>query len=111
MNWHSEISQLGYQAEWRREKAEQYPDDFKRNLKAAAALAKLAADLLKPEYEFQRKRIEKLLEHDDNNASVMTQAWSEWTGNIYVSDDVGELLNFIIFIMDLTTLRMALQTA
>jgi hypothetical protein len=79
------VEQLEHQAEWRREKAEQYPDDS-RNLDAAENLERLAKEIDSLKKSDIALRIESLWElaSEKKHETWRADEWfTEETGSIY----------------------------
>ena len=64
LDWESEAASLRHIAGWRRRNAEWYPEESRRNLEAAECLDRIADDLVKPETELLRRRVETLIGDD-----------------------------------------------
>ncbi len=64
INWNTESEGLHASAEWRRAKAEEYPQDAKRNLEAARRLDEIADHLADSSFYFLHRKIEQCVGDD-----------------------------------------------
>jgi hypothetical protein len=68
---------LEYAAEWRREKAAEYPEDADRNLQAAQTLDRMAADVKKFQGSQWHWRLQGLFDGAPERFSEVLSFWSE----------------------------------
>ncbi|MGX1321799.1 hypothetical protein AB7M17_005252 [Bradyrhizobium sp. USDA 377] len=97
-----EAQDLGYSAEWRRQKAREYPDD-RRNLEAAELLEKLAGEVRALQGSEIHRRLDAFAESYEGDLGSFSEVWSEYKrrigfwefpdGQSYLSDMLKAMLS------------------
>jgi hypothetical protein len=76
-----EADELEACAEWRKEKAKEYPEDAQRNLDASAALTRLAAEVRALDGSEHHKRLSAVMEACDD-LYAFCESWNDYRRQI-----------------------------
>ncbi|WP_143278259.1 hypothetical protein [Bradyrhizobium sp. UFLA03-84] len=89
---------LSMSAEWRREKAEEFPHDANRNLEAAAELDRLAAEALKAVGSSLDRRFSQAFERVEEDCLCWTEQESQLIREVgfHWSGDINDFINTLI---------------
>jgi hypothetical protein len=77
-----EAQDLEYSAEWRRQKAQQYPEDARRNLEAAQLLEKLAVEIRALDGSEVHRQLSAAIEANYDDLLPFSESWSDYKRRI-----------------------------
>ncbi len=94
VDWQQLADDLSYQAEWRREKASEYPHDSKRNIEAAHSLERIRDGLNALPAELKRE-FERFA-RDPETCASLCEEWDLQVGMILPPADAEALVKAIL---------------